>query len=149
MRIWVAVIAMMMVTACTETVAVKAMDQPVTGRFAKDMNTFRGSQGQGAVAPDRRLQRAAQAHANDMVRRGYFAHQSPDGGRMSDRIAASGYRACAAAENIAFGQKTEAAVFAAWRASAGHRRNMLGSTFVDYGMGRSGDTWVLLLARDC
>lgn len=149
MRIWAAAIAMMVVTACAETVTVTAMDKPATGSFATELNAFRSGQGQGSVAPDSRLQRAALAHANDMERRGYFAHQSPDGGTMSARIAASGYRACAAAENIAQGQKTEAAVFAAWRDSAGHRRNMLGARYADYGLGRSGDTWVLLLGAGC
>ncbi|MBE0412511.1 CAP domain-containing protein [Yoonia sp.] len=146
MRRMMAVLYLVAMAACG---AVSSMDEPVSASFAADLNTFRNSQGQGAVTPDRRLQRAALAHANDMVQRDYFAHQSPDGGRMSDRIAASGYRACAAAENIAFGQKTEAAVFAAWRESAGHRRNLLGSAYAHYGLGRSGDTWVLVLARSC
>ena len=145
---------MLMAAACADSgaPATSTMTQPTTGSFAASLNAFRADQGQGAVTTNRRLQRAAQAHAEDMERRGYFSHQSvggPNGTSMSDRIAASGYRACAAAENIAQGQKSESEVFEAWRRSAGHRRNMLGPRYVEYGLGRSGNTWVQLLAAGC
>ena len=124
----------------------------VASGFGAELNSFRAGQGAGPVAPNARLQRAAQSHATDMEQRGYFSHQSPggpNGTSMRDRVAASGYRACAAAENIAQGQDTEAEVMAAWRESSGHRRNMLGARYADYGLGRSGETWVLLLAAGC
>ena len=72
------------------------MDQTATVSFAANLNAFRADQGLGTVTTNRRLQRAAQAHAEDMEKRGYFSHQSvggPNGTSMSDRIAASGYRA--------------------------------------------------------
>lgn len=151
MRRIIMILAIIALTACgaDDRASVSTMNSPVSGAFASDLNTFRTAQGLGTVAPDPRLERAAQAHADDMAQRGYFSHQSPEGRRMSDRIAASGYRACGSAENIAQGQKGEAEVFASWRASAGHRRNMLGRAYANYGLGRSGDTWVLLLARGC
>ena len=153
MRIWMAAI-ILMAAACADGSgpATSTMDQTATVSFAANLNAFRADQGLGTVTTNRRLQRAAQAHAEDMEKRGYFSHQSvggPNGTSMSDRIAASGYRACAAAENIAQGQKSESEVFAAWRGSAGHRRNMLGPRYVEYGLGRSGNTWVQLLAAGC
>lgn len=150
------VITLLAVVACGDTVSTtktpasgNTTDIASSGNFGADLNAFRAAQGRGAVTTNRLLQRAAQAHAEDMVRNDYFAHRSPSGAGMSDRIAASGYRACAAAENIAQGQKSEAEVFAAWRGSDGHRRNMLGPRYQNYGLGQSGDTWVLLLASGC
>lgn len=141
-----AIFAVVLMAGCADGGA------PVASGFGAELNSFRAAQGAGPVAPNARLQRTAQAHASDMEQRGYFSHQSPGGPNgtgMSDRVAASGYRACAAAENIAQGQDTEAEVMAAWRASSGHRRNMLGARYADYGLGRSGEIWVLLLAAGC
>ncbi len=50
-----------------------------------------------------RLDRSAQGHSDDMVRRDYFAHVSPGGSSPVDRITAAGYRWSAAGENIAPG----------------------------------------------
>ena len=156
MRKWMTVITLLAVVACGDTVSTantqasgNTTDIASTGSFGADLNAFRAAQGRGAVTTNRLLQRAAQAHAEDMVRNDYFAHRSPNGAEMSDRIAASGYRACWAAENIAWGQETAAVVFAGWRGSDGHRRNMLGEAYVDYGLGHFGDNWVLLLAKGC
>lgn len=141
-----AILAAILMAACADGGA------PAASGFGAELNNFRAGQGAGPVAPNARLQRAAQSHATDMEQRGYFSHQSPggpNGTSMSERVAASGYRACAAAENIAQGQDTEAELMAAWRDSPGHRRNMLGARYADYGLGRSGETWVLLLATGC
>lgn len=141
-----AILALVLVAGCADG------GTPVASGFGAELNSLRAGQRAGPVAPNAQLQRAAQSHAADMEQRGYFSHQSPggpNGTSMSDRVAASGYRACAAAENIAQGQDTEAEVMEAWRDSAGHRRNMLGARYRNYGLGRSGETWVLLLAASC
>ncbi|MEL6839788.1 MAG: CAP domain-containing protein [Pseudomonadota bacterium] len=141
--------------ACAETsvpVQVSSAPANITGSFGTDLNAFRAAQGRGSVAPDPKLQRAAQRHADDMVARGYFSHQSrggPHGDTMAQRLAASGCQSGASAENIAQGQTSEAAVFAAWQNSTGHRRNMLGARYTEYGLGRSGNTWVLVFSSGC
>lgn len=98
------------------------------------------------------LNRAAQAHAEDMLARDYFSHRAPNGPngeRFYQRAAAAGCNMQAGSENIAWGQKSEAEVFQGWRDSPGHRRNLLGQDYRLYGLGRAGDVWVMKLASDC
>ncbi|WP_341368775.1 CAP domain-containing protein [Yoonia sp. BS5-3] len=124
----------------------------LTGSFGADLNAFRAAQGRGAVQPNALLRQAAQLHAEDMNQRGYFSHQSPggpNGNDMAARVAATGCQYRAVAENIARGQTSEAQVFSSWQDSSGHRRNMLGAQYDGYGLGRSGNTWVLVLSRGC
>lgn len=120
--------------------------------FGADLNAFRANQGLGPMRSDATLARAAQAHAEDMVRRSYFSHDSPrgpNGDTFVERAQSAGCAMRAGAENIAAGQQTETAVLLAWQNSAGHRRNMLGANYTLYGLGRAGDTWVLKLASAC
>lgn len=122
------------------------------GAFEIAINSFRSSSGAGVLRRNVHLDEAAQAHALDMVTRGYFSHQSPggpNGENFADRARAKGCQLRAGAENIAYGQRTEAAVFEAWKNSTGHRRNMEKSSFTLYGLGRANDTWVLLLSSGC
>lgn len=95
------------------------------------------------------LQAAAQAHADDLSATGQFSHRSSNGDRLMDRIAASGYTACFAAENIAQGQLNVNAVIASWAQSRGHYENMVNAAAQQFGFAKSGDVWVLVLARPC
>jgi uncharacterized protein YkwD len=131
---------------------VEGTTQLLGGDFATDLNAFRAAQGQGSVQPNAQLTRVAQRHADDMVKRGYFSHQSrggPNGDTLTKRLVSGGCNSRAGAENIAQGQTSEAAVFNAWANSAGHRRNMLGAPYAAYGLGRVGNTWVLVLSSGC
>ena len=96
-----------------------------------------------------RLDTAARAHADDMARRGFFSHQGSNGSTHSQRIAATGYKACVSAENIASGQPTRQAAMDAFFNSTGHRRNMLNPQLTEYGYALSGNKHVLVLARPC
>jgi len=116
--------------------------------FTERLNTEREANGLGSVVPDTRLSRAAQAHARDMVANDYFSHVGANGSSFSDRARAAGY-GCAAAENIAFGQRSEGEVMDEWMASPGHRRNILLRDAVQFGLGREGNMWVLMLGRGC
>jgi uncharacterized protein YkwD len=87
-----------------------------------------------------------------MERRGYFSHASeggPNGADFVSRAAAAGCRIQAGAENIAQGQRSETDVLFAWQNSSGHRANLLDPAYRVYGLGRSGDTWVLKLSAAC
>lgn len=120
--------------------------------FTSDINAFRAGQGLGELQPTATLTRAAQRLAEDMVRRGYFSHSSPrgpNGDNFSQRAGASGSALRNGAENLADSQQSERDVFVAWQNSAGHRRNMLGQNYTQYGLGRLGDFWVLKLAKNC
>jgi uncharacterized protein YkwD len=50
-------------------------------------NVLRFGKGRVSIEASPGLDRVAQAHAEDMLRRGYFAHESPDGERARDRVA--------------------------------------------------------------
>ena len=121
---------------------------PASG-FGALLNRVRADTGLGALAPNARLAAAAQAHAQDMVQRGYFAHQSPSGTLPSARVRAQGYCFRFVAENIASGQQSEQRVMAAWMGSRDHRANMLSPNAREYGLGRAGDIWVLVLGSPC
>jgi uncharacterized protein YkwD len=96
--------------------------------------------GEHLVALERRadLDAVARAHSEDMVRRGFFAHQNPDGllwhDRM-DRAGISGYTM--AGENVA--QTNEAdpnrAVLSGWEHSPDHRHNLEFRAFNATGVG--------------
>lgn len=101
------------------------------------------------IAHNTQLAAVARAHAADMVARSYFSHNTPEGVGSGARAAAAGIPACGIGENIAFGQTSSAEVFAGWMASGGHRRNMLNPRMASYGLGRVGDTWVLMLYQPC
>lgn len=123
-----------------------------TRGFEGDLNRFRASQGSGPVGRNAQLDRAAKAHADDMVQGGYFSHNSPggpNGDNFGERSRSAGCQSRSGAENIANGQKTEAEVLAAWKNSPGHRRNMLVGSYTQYGLGRTGDIWVLVFSASC
>lgn len=101
------------------------------------------------IAFNAKLASVARAHAADMEARGYFSHSSPEGVAAGARAAAVGIPACGIGENIAQGQVTSDEVFKGWMASGGHRRNMLNPRMASYGLGRVGDTWVLMLYAPC
>ena len=117
--------------------------------FTTQINTLRARRGLAPVAPEARLNIAAQAHADDMAARGFFAHRGSDNSNAGERIERAGYFPCGWAENIGTGVATDAGAFAAWQASPAHLRNMTGANYTDYGLGNAGGKWVLIMARSC
>jgi uncharacterized protein YkwD len=98
-------------------------------------NVERAKVGCVALRWNTKLASAAQAHSTDMRDHGYFSHTSLDGRTAFDRIKAAGYSYRQAAENIAAGQPTAAAVVKAWMGSSGHRANILNCGLKDLGVG--------------
>lgn len=86
-----------------------------------------------AMNPD--LQQAAQAHAQDMLARGYFAHKSPSGTTVRERSRRAGYEWRTIGENIAEGQTSVDEVMTTWMDSPGHRQNILNPNFRELGVG--------------
>jgi len=77
-----------------------------------------------------------------MAARRFFSHTSLTGASFVDRIRRTGYlsgvRSWAVGENIAYGSGTRAtarAIGTAWMNSAGHRANILSSTYRAIGIG--------------
>ena len=77
----------------------------------------------------------AQKHSDDMVRRNFFDHKSPEGVTPFQRLNAAGLRFTRAAENIAYGQETAQAVLTSWLGSPGHRRNIEDCAMREHGIG--------------
>jgi len=81
------------------------------------------------------LHKAAQAHSEDMLARGYFDHESPSGTTVRERSRKAGYDWAAIGENIAFGQTSVEEVMETWMDSPGHRKNILSRNFTEMGVG--------------
>ncbi len=88
-----------------------------------------------ALKANTALTKAAQDHAEDMLKNNYFDHNSQDGTSPFDRMTAAGYKWSGAAENIAAGQPTPQAVVTSWMNSPGHRANILNCGLKDLGVG--------------
>jgi uncharacterized protein YkwD len=106
------------------------------------MNKARAERGLRALKVNRRLARAAAAHSEDMVEKGYFSHYSRSGGNIVSRLRRTGYlrgaRAWAVGENLAWGsgwRSTPRSIWRAWMRSSGHRANILSSRFREVGVG--------------
>lgn len=98
-------------------------------------NEARQEQGLGPLTFSASLGQAAQGHAADMARHGYFAHEGRNGSTVGSRIAAKGYDYRAIAENIAAGYNSPEAVVEGWLSSPGHRQNLLNPDYTEIGFG--------------
>jgi uncharacterized protein YkwD len=113
-------------------------------QFALDLaNRDRAAEGLVPMSVDPLLSQAAQYHAEDMLRRNYFDHYSPEGESPSDRLAAAG-RQGYPAENIGMAQDLRSRRIQArtlenlqnrWMHSAGHRRNLMNPNYERFGYG--------------
>jgi uncharacterized protein YkwD len=106
------------------------------------VNGQRAARGLPALRASGRLTTAAQRHSADMVRRRYFAHVTPEGWTLTDRVRWTGYLAgtgdWSLGEDIAWGTGalgTPAAIVRAWMASPPHRAVVLGRSFREAGVG--------------
>ena len=84
---------------------------------------YRANNGLGAVTLDPALMQLAEEHARAMAQRDKVDHNV--GRAVKQRIAASGFDARAAVENVSAGYHTLAEAFSGWRDSPPHRANML------------------------
>jgi uncharacterized protein YkwD len=107
-----------------------------------ELNVARAQAGRGSLRSRPSLERAATAHAADMVARHYFAHESPDGDGPAQRARRSGYMGHA--EQWRIGEiliwsrgapLTAEAAVRAWLASPPHRRVLLHRRYEDVGAG--------------
>ncbi len=88
-----------------------------------------------ALTLDTKLRCSARTHSKDMGTVNFFSHTGSNGSTFSQRITSAGYVWTAAAENIAAGQTTPAAVVASWMASTGHCNNIMNGTYKHLGVG--------------
>ena len=105
------------------------------------VNQERTSRGLRPLKSNRRLAKAAGAHARDMCVRGYFSHDSANGSSFADRIRKAGYVPRNAfpslGEDLAWGSGplgTPREIVESWMNSPGHRANILNPRFREAGM---------------
>ena len=115
--------------------------------FAQDLlaqvNAFRRNRRLPALRWDEGLATCARAHAADMARGGYFAHESQEGFTHVDRAALLTRDLCGAmTENLAWREHTQRStprdMEELWENSPGHRENLLDpkATHAGYGVVR-------------
>jgi hypothetical protein len=100
-----------------------------------DVNKNRAQVGAGSLKADKRLNAAAQAKAEDMIKQDYWAHVAPDGTEAWNFIGQEKYFYEQAAENLARGFRTPEGVVAGWQASPAHRQAMQDSDYSEVGFG--------------
>lgn len=82
-----------------------------------------------------RLSSSAQAKVDDMVRKGYFEHETPEGYNVEHFIDNAGYEYITVAENLASGDFADAKdLVDAWMNSPGHRANILNTDVTEIGV---------------
>jgi uncharacterized protein YkwD len=106
------------------------------------INAVRTSHGLRPIVISKGLRGAAKRHSRDMLCRGYFAHTSPTGSTLTQRVMRSGfvtYGPWWAGETLAWGSGAygdPARVVQAWLKSPEHRSIMLSSRYRLVGIGR-------------
>ena len=127
------------------------------------VNRDRKLNGAGTLDEDAALDRAAQKHAEDMLRRKYFEHVSPEGRGPRARVIAEGIDPnVGVGENISrvLDDRTQAMNYNSveqaqkgWMYSNGHRGNLLTGDYCRFGYGSAIDVangsayWVQVFAR--
>jgi len=129
------------VTGCTGTSIVLDLNE----KAMLDLhNKQRATQGLKALCVHPALQRAAEAHSQDMMDKDYFAHNSQDGTTFAQRIKREGYNYRAAGENIAWGSGSLGSpdsIFKNWMNSPGHKANIMNKSYREVGIGAVAGTY--------
>ena len=100
-----------------------------------DTNQARESQNSRPVQLNSQLSQAAQAKANDMVARNYWAHITPEGKTPWVFIDKTGYQYQKAGENLAFGFVDTNNIIKGWMNSPAHKENLLNTDYTEVGFG--------------
>jgi uncharacterized protein YkwD len=103
---------------------------------------------------DPALYGAAAEHSQDMARRNYFEHETPEGQDVGERANAQAYDWKSVGENIAGGDRNVAEVVQAWLASPEHCENIMDPGFRDVAVAcvarpgtQWGTYWTMVLGR--
>ncbi|MGC9369339.1 MAG: CAP domain-containing protein [Paracoccaceae bacterium] len=100
------------------------------------INSYRRSHGLSPVRSEKRMMRAAQAHACDNAARGLYSHTGSDGTDLRGRLLRQGFRPRIAVENTGLGfRKDTARMMDYWINSPQHRANLLNPKVKYMGLG--------------
>lgn len=100
-----------------------------------DTNIQRQKAGERQLVLNDELSQAAQAKANDMAKRNYWSHYTPQGVAPWSFVTAAGYVYQSVGENLAAGFNDDDSVLNAWMASPHHRENILNQAYSEVGFG--------------
>ncbi len=100
-------------------------------------NQSRSQERMSTLTYNTTLEKAAQAKADDMLARQYFAHNTPDGKTPWYFFDLVGYKYLSAGENLAVHFNDVEPLQDAWMNSPGHRANILNSSYKEMGVGIS------------
>ena len=105
-------------------------------------NDERAAAGIPALQTNSQLTSAAQLHAEQMAAARQLAHTLPDATypTVEDRLTAAGYAWQSYGENVASGYAGPAQAMSGWMQSAGHRANILATSFTEIGAGYALDS---------
>lgn len=105
------------------------------------VNGERAAAGLSALAANSQLAQAAEGMCKRMVSEKFFAHETPDGKTVVDRVEPTGYIPNSGdwvvGENLAWGSgalSTPQAIVNGWMNSPGHKANVLASDYKDIGV---------------
>ena len=129
-----------------ESLNIPQLDQGVLSfeaEVVRLVNAIRRESGLGELGLNWELSRVARWKSQDMSSNGYFSHNSPTYGTPFQMMRSFGLTYRSAGENIAYGQRTPAAVVNAWMNSSGHRANILSKSYTQIGVGycAEGNYW--------
>lgn len=114
--------AVLLIVLCAAVYAQE--DAAAEQELFREANQARAHAGAPALEWNEWLAQAALAHAQKMVERGELSHQFSGEAAVPERLAATGLRFDASAENLAFGAAA-ADIQNGWMHSPGHRENLL------------------------
>ncbi|MGB8816154.1 MAG: CAP domain-containing protein [Minisyncoccia bacterium] len=100
-----------------------------------ETNNFRALNNENRLVVSSLLTQAAQLKADDMARKGYFSHISPNGDEPWIWFDKIGYKYDYAGENLAVDFNESTDVTSAWINSAKHEANLLNTHFTEMGVG--------------
>lgn len=109
--------------------------EDVRRQVLREVNRARDEAGLRAFRADKALDRVAQDYAEDMLRRGYYGHESPEGEDVRDRVSRARLILQRVGENVASGQPSASEVVTGWLNSPPHRANILQRQFSRHGLG--------------
>jgi hypothetical protein len=106
------------------------------------INNWRVSQGLSPLAPDPRLEAAAQSHSEDMAAHDFCSHRGSNGTQFNGRARTQGYVSSSGGEMIGCGLSTPSELLAALVSSELHRRILIES-HRHIGVGLANNCWTV------
>jgi uncharacterized protein YkwD len=111
-----------------------SIDYKSENKMLEMVNLARRRNMEGELVLSKQLREVARKHCEDMFKRGYFSHNTPDNVSPFDRIEQAGIVFEYAGENLAFAPNVDIAMDGLMK-SPGHKANLLSQNFGRIGVG--------------